>query len=482
MSVSFFVYLSGAYVLGIFAAATGNLIVLLGAIIILLFKRHFFSFIIALSVLSSAFIYYHHCDQLVTESQLWRREAGDFQGQGVVVEDVDPGGKNQKLIIKLLSPQEYLGEKVLIKTFLYPRFQAGDVLEFNGVLTKPENWSNFRYDRYLARQGIYVLMSYPHVSKIGEQTSWFFSLMKFKKQLYQQIIAALPEPEAGLAAALMLGYRDTITPEAKNIFAQTGLSHLIAISGSHLTLLASLLFLFFSRLKVPLKKGAFIVIIFLWFYVILTGLSASALRSALMATLVLINERKKWKFSSGGILLLSAALMLIHNPLLWRDDLGFQLSFLAMIALIYGQPIGEHYLGKGSLRSTLILTTNAQLLTWPISAYNFGSASIIAPLANLLIAWTFTWLLPLLIANTLFSFVFASSWLWLGTYFLLHFIFITSRILSQIPGASASLNISSQGLWVYYFILFFVGRYLHFRVKKRALQTRTLSDTSLKIT
>lgn len=482
MKVSFFIYLSAAYILGVFSAASNNPLVWLGAVLFLLRKRPLIVTCLALGVALSAFAYYNYCDHRANEAKLRQHVGEELQGQVIVIEDIDPGLKNQKLSVAILSPNEFLDEKMLITTFLYPQFQVGDILEFRGRLAIPENWSEFRYDRYLARQKIYALMSYPHLMKVGEQVDWFYFLMKIKNKLYQRVVACLPEPEAGLAAALMLGYRNTITPEAKNIFAQTGLSHLIAISGSHLTLLASLLFLFLSRLKVPSRKGAYLVILFLWFYVILTGLSASALRSALMTTVVLISEQRGWRLSGGGLLVISAAIMLIHNPLFWRDDLGFQLSFLAMIALIYGQPIGEYYLGRGSVKSTLILTTMAQLLTWPISAANFGQASIVAPLANLLVTWTFVWLLPLLIANTLLSFVFSWSWLWIFTYFLLNFIFLISSFLAKLPGASLSFDISPLGMWIYYGVLFLIGRKLYLKVQKRAPTKGTLLGTSLKIT
>lgn len=369
-------------------------------------------------------------------------------------EEIDPGGKYQKLIVKDLKNNNL----ILVTTDKYPELKYGDVIELTGKLEAPTNWSEFRYDRYLARYDIYSQMAWPKIKVINNTPDFYSKLLGIKNNVYQIINSALPEPCAGLANALLLGYKNTLDEVEKKSFSCCGLSHVVAISGSHLTLLSALAFNFLLALGLS-SRGAFKpVVIFLWLYTILTGLQTSALRSAIMISLVLWGKKNGRSDAGGRILFITAAIMLFFNPLLLRDDLGFQLSFLAMIALIYFCPLGEKMFGKGNIKSVIILTVASQLLTWPITAYNFGTFSVIAPLANLLIVWLFAWLLPaLLIASFLSWLIPALNVLWFApSYFMLLYVIKTGDYLAAIPRACLNWQISWQFLVFYYVILAFI--------------------------
>jgi len=371
---------------------------------------------------------------------------------GRINEEIDPGGKYQKLIVKDLKNNNL----VLVTTDKYPELKYGDVIELIGTIEAPTNWSEFRYDRYLARYDIYLQMAWPKIKVIKNNPDFYSKLLNIKSNVYQIINSALPEPYAGLANALLLGYKNTLDEVEKTAFSCCGLSHVVAISGSHLTLLSALAFNFLLALGLS-SHGAFKpVVIFLWLYTILTGLQTSALRSAVMISLTLWGKKNGRGDSGGRLLFVTAAIMLFFNPLLLRDDLGFQLSFLAMIALIYFCPLGEKIFGKGNIKSVIILTIASQLLTWPITAYNFGTFSVIAPLANLLIVWLFAWILPaLLVASFLSWLIPILNVLWFTpSYFMLLYVIKTGDYLATIPRACLNFQISWQFVIFYYVILF----------------------------
>jgi len=370
---------------------------------------------------------------------------------GRINEEIDPGGKYQKLIVKDLKNNNL----VLVTTDKYPELKYGDVIELIGTIEAPTNWSEFRYDRYLARYDIYLQMAWPKIKVIKNNPDFYSKLLNIKSNVYQIINSALPEPYAGLANALLLGYKNTLDEVEKTAFSCCGLSHVVAISGSHLTLLSALAFNFLLALGLS-SHGAFKpVVIFLWLYTILTGLQTSALRSAVMISLTLWGKKNGRGDSGGRVLFVTAAIMLFFNPLLFRDDLGFQLSFLAMIALIYFCPLGEKIFGKGNIKSVIILTIASQLLTWPITAYNFGTFSVIAPLANLLIVWLFAWLLPaMLVASFLSWLIPILNVLWFTpSYFMLLYVIKTGDYLATIPRACLNFQISWQFVIFYYVIL-----------------------------
>lgn len=378
---------------------------------------------------------------------------------GQVNEEIDPGGDYQKVTVKVSKVNnKNTNGLVLVTLNKFPEFKYGDILELTGNLEAPDNWSAFRYDRYLARYDIYSLMAWPKIKVAGHTLDFYSRLLNIKSTVYNLINSALPEPEAGLANALLLGYKNTLDPIEKKAFSCCGLSHVVAISGSHLTLLSALAFNFLLALGLSSRRAFKPVVIFIWFYTVLTGLQTSALRSAIMISLVLWGKKNGRGDSGGRLLFVTAAVMLFFNPLLLRDDLGFQLSFLAMIALIYFCPLGEKIFGKGNIKSIVILTVASQLLTWPIAAYNFGTFSLIAPLANLLIVWLFAWLLPaLLIASFLSWLIPALNILWFApSYFMLAYVIKISDWLSIWPKACMNLNISWQTVVIYYGFLLLI--------------------------
>jgi competence protein ComEC len=242
----------------------------------------------------------------------------------------------------------------------------------------------------------------------------------------------------------------------------------VAISGSHLTLLSALAFNFLLALGLSSRSAFKPVVVFIWFYTILTGLQTSALRSAIMISLVLWGKKNGRGDAGGRILFITAAIMLFFNPFLLRDDLGFQLSFLAMIALIYFCPLGEKIFGQGNIKSVLIMTIASQLVTWPIAAYNFGTFSLIAPLANLLIVWLFAWLLPALLAASAISLVIpAFKVLWFApSYFMLSYTIKTSNLLAAWPKACFNWQITWQFVLIYYLILVIIYLLTRFIIDK----------------
>jgi competence protein ComEC len=388
---------------------------------------------------------------------------------GKVAEEIDPGGDYQKITIKALKVNNRnTNGLVLVTLNKFPELKYGDVLELTGNLEAPDNWSAFRYDRYLARYDIYSLMAWPKVKVVGHTLDFYSRMLDVKNKVYRTINSALPEPEAGLANALLLGYKNTLDAVEKKSFSCCGLSHVVAISGSHLTLLSALAFNFLLALGLSSRSAFKPVVVFIWFYTILTGLQTSALRSAIMISLVLWGKKNGRGDAGGRILFITAAIMLFFNPFLLRDDLGFQLSFLAMIALIYFCPLGEKIFGQGNIKSVLIMTIASQLVTWPIAAYNFGTFSLIAPLANLLIVWLFAWLLPALLAASAISLVIpAFKVLWFApSYFMLSYTIKTSNLLAAWPKACFNWQITWQFVLIYYLILVIIYLLTRFIIDK----------------
>jgi competence protein ComEC len=393
---------------------------------------------------------------------------------GTICEEPDRRGGSQKILLCVAAG------KVLISVGPYPEYFYGDKLSFGGTLKVPEAIEDFRYDYYLARYGIYSLSYQPDLKKIGEGgglDNWFFrNLFHLKKKLFEIINQALPEPEAGLGNALILGYKRTVSDANLDKFSIIGISHMIAISGTHITMLAAMMMKLLLLFRLRKKRAFYLAVVLLFLYVLLTGWQASAVRSLIMGSLALgaacFGKSIQIELALAG----SAFLMLLFNPTLLRDDLGFQLSFLAMLALIYIYPIGDYFgqkfFGKKKgvklVWDVLNVTLAAQLATAPISLINFGRFSLIAPIANILVLWTFPFLMSaLILALFLSAIIPLLNWVWFWpAYCLLRYQFMLTDILAKIPYAAVD---NSNWNWgeggVYYLILslttlFFYNRFV----------------------
>ncbi len=405
------------------------------------------------------------------------RDLAYYNGQflslsGRVCEEADLDYKSRRLTVCVDG--ETSGQ-VLVTTNLYPVYDYGDFLKVSGELRPPPAISGFDYAAYLARYDIYSVMYYPKIERELGRLAYpqyvYRGLLNFKQYIKGLVDSSLPEPEAGLADALLLGYRRTVMREDLDIFARVGLSHMIAISGSHITILSAMIVNFVLMLGFSRKRSLRLVFIFLVIYPLITGLAASAVRSALMGGLAFLAFYHGRSSSLIKALAFSGALMLALNPRLLRDDIGFQLSFLAILGIIYLYPIGERFtrrildkLGwKRRLKQaikifldTVNLTLVSQIVILPVALINFKQLSLIAPLANVLVLWTFPLLLASLIISVgLSAFLPTASILWfLLAHLLLRYIFVVSDFLARPGWAAVEIsNFTWLSGAVYYLIL-----------------------------
>ncbi len=345
-------------------------------------------------------------------------------------------------------------ERLLITTKLYPAYDYGDFLKVSGLIQAPPKFDGFDYARYLERFGIYSVMYYPRLEPVNRGLTFsqniYLSLLRGKWALRSILEKSLPEPEAGLATALLLGYRRTISTDDANAFARTGLSHLIAISGSHITIMAAMLAWLAAYLGWSRRAGARLIFSFLILYPFITGLSASAVRAGIMGGLMFLAFYSGRLGSLTNALIFAASAMLLFEPRLLRDDIGFQLSFVAVLAILYLYPLSQPVARKikkrlpGRLGKLLVIiwevfsvTAVCQIAVTPIMLINFGQLSLVSLIANPLVAWIFPFLLAALITPLPLAGLVPvlGPFLYLPAYYLLSFLFKAARLMATWPGA-----------------------------------------------
>ena len=181
------------------------------------------------------------------------------------------------------------------------------------------------------------------------------------------------------------------------LFNKTGVSHIIAISGYNITIVATMLMAVFIHLYVPRKKAFWLIVSGIALFVIFTGASASVVRAGIMGILTLVATQLGRMSRMGNVLMLAALLMALHNPFILRWDAGFQLSFAATLGIVYLTPLLSLWLGKMpelvGLKESFITTIAAIIATLPLILYQFGRISSVAPVVNVFILWMILWLM-----------------------------------------------------------------------------------------
>ncbi len=355
--------------------------------------------------------------------------------------------------------------RVLVETTALPSCSLGESLEVRGELTPMSRIEDRDYVVYLERHGFCSVLSYPEeIISLGK--GWLFDL---RHRLGESLGSALPEPQASLAGALLLGIRSHIPESLQSDFYRTGTAHLLAISGFNVAIFGGMVVVAAAWVFGRRRPTYFLLALAgVWLYAFLAGMEPPVLRAAIMFSLFL----SSWWLGRPGVampsLLLTAAIMVGITPaILW--DVSFQLSFVAVAGLILLFPVFQGWGRRISLRESSALPSvlkpvidgiavglAAIVATLPLSLYYFGDFSLFALPATIVVSLFLPGALMLaaatavlgLISPPLAAFVGWSAWL-----------FLTCMI--EVVGGFGSVSIASLPVgpvhwalvWVYYAVI-----------------------------
>jgi competence protein ComEC len=403
-----------------------------------------------------------------------------------VCTDPEPDWDKQIIIACPLPsawPSKTWQEKIIINMPLYPELGYGDTIDTKCKLDRPPSFEDFDYAAYLNAQGVGATCAWPQLlsfkkNRVGKGVYRY--LFAFKRKARFLINRSLPEPHSGLASSLLLGYKKTLYPTELEIVRRAGLNHVIVISGAHISLFVLIVIYLFIYLGLSRKQAIFPALLLTFLYVSMIGFPASAWRSLIMSSLLIYAW---WRGRLQDIwtpLFLAAALMLYQKPLLWRHDLGFQLSFAALAGIISFQPgisnflkrkfFFHRYAWSRLMANALSLSLSAQLTVWPILALKIGVIALFSPLSNVLVFIIFVPLIISLLLALVLSFLgWSWPWLWWPAYVFIEYFFRVCYFVAALPGAYLEVdNFNLIHSLLYYFFLFIVSIYLQERKRKKA--------------
>lgn len=289
--------------------------------------------------------------------------------------------------------------KVLVYHQSETQLLPGQILLINKPpeeIPAPKNPNEFDYKDFLARKGIFhrqFLGKNFQIIPTDQISDFGYFLDHLRQNMVLMLEAKIPDPDSRqVALALLLGQKQNLDPEIRKAYSETGVMHILAVSGLHVGIIYAI-FLFLIkviRLKKHQTKYFLIGVIgIIWLYAFLTGLSPSVLRAATMFSLITLGQMRDRKPSIYNVLAFSAMLLITVNPDV-IFDVGFQLSYLAVAGIVLIQPlilnwwlpsskVGEYF---WQLTSVSIA---AQLVTFPLSVYYFHVFPTYFLIANLFV-------------------------------------------------------------------------------------------------
>lgn len=284
--------------------------------------------------------------------------------EGKVLDVPRRGAESTQARIRLQTPAS---ATIDVSLPSYPTVSQGDLIQFSGDL----DTSSSR-PRVIARQ-----LAIRGSAATGPQRL----RTRFLDTVEQRLDESVPQPAEALATGVLLGDDGAMTDSTRAAFRSAGLSHITAVSGWNVALVAGLFVVVGQRLRLDRRLWMSTALAGVWAFALIVGLQGSVSRAAVMATLFLVASWRGRPSDALSSVLWATALMIIIEPSM-QHDIGFQLSVAATLGIVLGMP----YLDRAAwLVESLAVPAIAEVSVAPLLLYHFGSFSLVSPLANLLV-------------------------------------------------------------------------------------------------
>lgn len=355
---------------------------------------------------------------------------------------------------------------------------------FKAILP-PQNPGEFNYKRFLSFHNIYSQAYVKSHDWIALNKNSGHLILKYSIVLRNKLLEILKQnylegDELSVGAALLLGYTDKLDPDLISAYSSTGALHVLSVSGLHV----AIVYVVFSWMLFFLDKNkngkiikAVLLILFLWFYAALTGLSPSVLRAATMFSFIIVAKATNKHTNIYNTLAASALFLLLINPYLIME-VGFQLSYLAVIGIVYIQPkiYAWFEFDNWILDQVWMITAvsiAAQIATFPLGLHYFHQFPNYFLLSNLIVIPVST--LILYVGIALFTFAqipIVVKYLSILFTWLIWFLNASVKWIEALPfSLLQGISISVMETWLLYGLIILFLFYLNNRKYKFLIYT-----------
>ena len=335
--------------------------------------------------------------------------------EGEIVSFPDTREKTNRAYVDLDSFRSSDSEEVSIRgkalliTGAENIFDYGDRVRIEGKLLAARDFGTFNYRAYLRRFGAHGILKSTELEILKPAIGGSFLLRTAKKTrniLAQNLSKSLPEPHATIAMGVLLGVKNQMPDHTAKDFKQSGLQHLLVVSGTNVTIVIMAIGFLFQGLG---RRGVFVFsMLALVFFVSMVGFDPPVIRSAFMGSLVAFAAIGGRTIDIRNVVLLSAVMIGLVSPSVVKSDVGFFLSFGATLGIVLLVPVFLHegprrfdflkHKWAMALYTILSVSLAAQIFVLPVLAFYFEQFPVIGLIANILVE-------PLVPFAMFFSFV-----------------------------------------------------------------------------
>ena len=285
------------------------------------------------------------------------------------------------LTVEILGNEKIIGnyyfKTEVEKNNFIKDYQLGDKVEVNGTFNKPNNntvFNLFNYRKYLETKKIYYLMDISNIKKIANNKNMFYKIIN----LIDKRINTYKSKK--YLKAFILGKTDLLDDDIKTNYQELGVSHLLAISGMHISLFSGIILFLLKKCHIGGNISYFITILFLLFYMKLTGNTSSVSRAVILFMLLTFNKMFNFKLSTLKIWCFTFNIIIFKNPYS-LVDVGFQFSFTVSFYLILLQ---KNLTSNNYFIGLLKISFVSLLVSLPISIYYFYQVNFLSIIWNLI--------------------------------------------------------------------------------------------------
>lgn len=307
--------------------------------------------------------------------------------------------ENATIISEAKETEYYYGYNVKIKgkKFImyvkkkdYPKFQYGEYIQVCGEYSKPEearNYKGFNYKEYLKTKGIYGSIKVENIQSLKKNNVNIF--LKVSNCIRNKIIKTahqiLPNQEGSLLTGILIGEKSDIPEEITESFSKASISHILAISGTHISYIILGITYILNKSKTSKRLSYIITIITLVLFMFVTRFTPSVVRASIMGIIMLFAKVIYRKSDTLNSIAISLILILIFNPFA-INDIGLELSYLGTIGIVLlnkkVKSIFSKYINE-KVSIAISITISAQIMVLPITILKFNTITPYFMLANI---------------------------------------------------------------------------------------------------
>lgn len=359
----------------------------------------------------------------------------------------------------------------------FPKLFYGDKIRLKTNLKRisgPKNEGEFDYQRFSKRRGI-SFQQYAQAEEVQLlEEKGGCVLMRYARALRHSVIQQYEEyigntASVEIVSALVLGYRNDLSSEAFDLFSNTGTIHVLSVSGMHVGIIFGVIL--FLLYPLPRVARLLLSLVLVWLYAVFAGLAPSVLRASLMISIYVISRLFYLQNNTLQVVSLTAFLLLLASPQ-FLYEVGFQLSFLAVLGILWVYPLLKRMYYPAPKISRRILdllyiSMAAQLFTVPFTLYYFHYFPNFFLLANILVVFPASVIMVLGLLLPTLPFVLLKSWIGLFLLWITEGIWIGLETIYGFPFSKTSGVFLSRPTVVLLYALLITVLLMLYTFKKR---------------